>query len=165
MSDVSEVATTMEVVLRKCYVCGLEANKESELELFAQGTKYHKHGRQNICNECRRKRRRKGGMWDVTKLESRKLRADIHNKKMINFKGKKIYLGFNPRTNVCSVCGKKYPDDLDKQTFLHHTEYDESDPLAHTVEVCGGCHSRYHTLRRHHPEKDIQLADIAEWGQ
>jgi len=130
--------------LRKCYVCGLEAHNEEELELFSQGNKNHKYGKQNLCKDCRNERRRKDGIWDVTKHESRKRRAAIHNKKMINFKGKKIYLGFNPRTNTCSKCGRSYPEELDKQTFLHHTKYDEGNPLAHIIELCASCHVKYH---------------------
>jgi len=45
-------------VLRKCKVCGLEAHKEEDLELFtkASSTKY---GRQNFCKVCSNKDRKR----------------------------------------------------------------------------------------------------------
>jgi len=43
--------------LRKCRMCGKEANTIDELELFMKD-KTHKHGRQNICKECLSKKRK-----------------------------------------------------------------------------------------------------------
>lgn len=38
--------------LRVCRSCGLEANTEEDLELFAKGKAYL-HGRDNLCRECK----------------------------------------------------------------------------------------------------------------
>lgn len=56
-------------------------------------------------------------------------------KSWVSFKGKTITLDFEPRKGICSNCGKK-----DAHTHLHHTKYDENDPLANTVELCASCH-------------------------
>jgi len=67
---------------------------------------------------------------------------------MIWFKGKRIGFDENPRSNVCSKCGKKYPEDLKQQTHIHHIKYDSKNPLAHTIELCGSCHGIAHGDRR-----------------
>jgi hypothetical protein len=51
----------------------------------------------------------------------------------------------DPRVNVCRYCGKRYPEELKRQTSLHHLIYDDDDPLAYTVEVCGTCHRYAHS--------------------
>lgn len=62
----------------------------------------------------------------------------------IAFKNQRIALDENPRTNVCSNCGRKYPDELDEQTCFHHDEYDKSDVSANTRELCRSCHNSLH---------------------
>jgi hypothetical protein len=73
----------------------------------------------------------------------------ITRKRKLNFKGKQIYIGINPRKGQCSECGKRIGDlyinkwgvvDTIKTTHMHHIEYDETDPLAHTIELCSSCH-------------------------
>jgi len=60
------------------------------------------------------------------------------SKKRILFKNKRIYLGFNPRTGICSNCGKE------GITNLHHKQYHEDDPLKDTLELCTSCHLKKH---------------------
>lgn len=54
------------------------------------------------------------------------------------YKGKARAHKQNPRTGICSVCGKtgKY------QTHMHHEQYDDNDILKYTVELCGSCHAK-----------------------
>jgi len=142
-------------MLRKCRVCGLEANTKSELELFTK-SKTGKHGRVNICLECSIERSRIYREENREKHNASSLRYYHENKEEINkksrkkrkrrivFKDKRIILDKNPRTNICSMCGKKYPEDLKTQTSIHHLYYDKDDPLKGTVEVCQSCHLGLH---------------------
>jgi hypothetical protein len=65
----------------------------------------------------------------------------INNSRKVTFKGKQITVKENPRKGVCSNCGA-VKDTNCKMTAMHHLEYDESDPLAHTIELCGSCHGK-----------------------
>ena len=47
-------------VLRKCVDCGKEARTEEELESFTKHRRF-KHGRMNLCYDCRNARSRLGG--------------------------------------------------------------------------------------------------------
>ncbi|MBC8549884.1 MAG: hypothetical protein H8D23_09545 [Candidatus Brocadiales bacterium] len=67
---------------------------------------------------------------------------DKHNLQSIRFKGKSIKLDHNPRTGICSKCGEK------RLTNLHHTKYDDSDPLKYTIELCVPCHNKQHLSKR-----------------
>jgi hypothetical protein len=42
-----------------------------------------------------------------------------------------------PRKGICERCGV-----TNKRTNLHHEEYDDNNPLAHTVELCASCHMK-----------------------
>jgi len=64
----------------------------------------------------------------------------IHNR--ILFKGKTVVLDHNPRTGTCSKCGAVIDGEKVKQTHIHHTEYNDNEVLAHTVELCASCHGR-----------------------
>lgn len=56
----------------------------------------------------------------------------------IIYKGKKVFLGFNPRTQVCSLCRKQ------GKTEIHHMKYHDDDPLKDTIELCFNCHREQH---------------------
>jgi len=60
----------------------------------------------------------------------------IYNVRKIRFKGKQILLKHNPRTGVCSQCGKI------GYTHMHHIQYHDDDPLKDTIELCVGCHNK-----------------------
>ena len=66
----------------------------------------------------------------------------LEHKKMIRFKDKRIKLAKNPRTGICSNCGMK------GLTNIHHLEYNESEPLSHTRELCIKCHIKQHPRER-----------------
>jgi len=64
--------------------------------------------------------------------------------KRIKFKGKKVYLGYNPRKGICAKCRKTVASGDIDSTHMHHLQYDENDPAAHTVELCPSCHALEH---------------------
>jgi hypothetical protein len=65
--------------------------------------------------------------------------------RQFSYKGRNIStLKTNPRKNICSLCGKKYPAELKQQTRLHHLLYDDLNPLANTIELCNPCHLKLH---------------------
>lgn len=64
------------------------------------------------------------------------------SKRSLNFKKRRIILAENPRKGTCIKCGAK-----DRTTVMHHLEYDEKDPLAHTIEVCQSCHNKLHNVK------------------
>jgi hypothetical protein len=85
----------------------------------------------------------------------------INNRRRVGFKGKQIYVDKVPRTGVCSWCGavrvvgEQQIDALGgtitaicKKTDLHHVMYDDSNPLAHTVELCTSCHNKTKSRER-----------------
>ena len=59
-----------------------------------------------------------------------------YRRKSFLFKKKRIHLPEDPRKEVCSNCGRQ------RRTDMHHDEYDESDPLAYTRELCRSCHMK-----------------------
>lgn len=61
----------------------------------------------------------------------------LRNKRRMTFKYKQICVDHVPRTGFCSKCGKAVG-----KTHLHHEIYDDSDPLANTMELCQSCHSK-----------------------
>jgi hypothetical protein len=66
----------------------------------------------------------------------------------IGFKGQSILLEEDQRRGVCNrfryVAGTIHPMTrrIYHSTELHHMEYDENNPLAHTIELCWLCHRR-----------------------
>jgi len=119
-------------ILRKCIHCGKEANSEKDLDLFERSPE-SLYGRANICWECYNKK------YNIP-------RNPINNKNLTSFRGRLQWNQVNPRTNACSECGKKYPDELKRQTHFHHDTYDPEHPLANTRELCASCHQRWHNL-------------------
>ena len=140
---IKSISEVNKYVLRKCIDCGLEAFNEEDLELFCKG-KRKPYGRQTICKNCYNIRCR-----DPKKYKPSQDKSDKKWRlKRIKFLGKTIYVSEN-RTNVCTKCGRKYPEELTQQTCMHHEIYDHQNPLAHTIELCKPCHNRlHHALRR-----------------
>ena len=62
-------------------------------------------------------------------------------KRMV-FRNKSISLAENPRKGICSKCKRTVKSGAIKFTQLHHEQYDESNPLLHTVELCPSCHTK-----------------------
>ena len=65
----------------------------------------------------------------------------INNPRKIRFKDKRIILKENPRKGRCLKCGKI------GRTNMHHQQYDESDPLKYTIELCTSCHMKIHNRK------------------
>ena len=156
--------------LRICSVCGLEAWTYEDLEQFRKA-KRSLYGRANKCKPCYNKLQdpdgfyRKGGKhYEATlsrirrwqKKHPEKVREYNRTSKLkrILFKNKEIILDHNPRTNVCSICGRRYPEGLKQRTAMHHEKYDENHPLKHTIEVCHSCHTKIHMKTREPLDRD-----------
>ena len=144
--------------LRKCVDCGLIAWSDADLEKFVKAKK-GKYGRCNLCMDCMNLRCRIGGRYyDSVSRGSKKWYYSNKDKvrvfemnrgaRSIDFLGERITFSFNIRKNVCSTCGKCYPEELKQQTRLHHEKYDRKQPLAHTVELCHSCHRILHAAKR-----------------
>ena len=58
------------------------------------------------------------------------------NPRIINYKGRDIVIKYNPRTGICSRCGKK------TKTCNHHKTYHDDDVMKDTEELCVSCHVR-----------------------
>jgi len=132
----------MSIILRKCLRCGLEAKNLEELKQFKPHPKML-YGYSNLCRQCANRQDRYDGIYGNHK----RAYANQRNKKRLRFKGIPVLLSENPRKNVCSKCGAKYPEQLKTQTCLHHERYDPNDPLAHIIELCHPCHTKLHHER------------------
>ena len=127
------------------------------MELFIKKENY-KYGRINRCKKCNRiivkkrfdamteeereKDKEYHRVWERTNIKRRN-----RKKSQMRYKDKDVRFDFNLRTNVCCMCGKKYPEDLQRQTDLHHIEYSDENPLEHTIELCVGCHFKVHRTK------------------
>lgn len=54
--------------------------------------------------------------------------------------GEKIVYDQDIRIGECLLCKRNGKAQYKPRTYLHHLFYDETDPLAYTIEVCGKCH-------------------------
>jgi hypothetical protein len=92
----------------------------------------------------------------------------IHNIRLVTFRQRRILMKENPRTGVCSLCGKKIGDEyigskrrkrVVKTTQMHHLANHKDDPLKDTIEVCVSCHMkesyRLGQLDPNHPNKNL----------
>ena len=60
--------------------------------------------------------------------------------KILHFRGEKIVYDQDIRIGECLVCKRNGKAQWRPRTYLHHLFYDDTDPLAYTIEVCGKCH-------------------------
>ena len=131
------------ILLRKCRECGLEAHTTEDLELFPKN-KLACYGHRNICKKCFNSQLRDPLKYRPARDKYSKKR----NPRRIGFLGKRIQLKDNPRTNICTKCGRGYPGELKTQTVIHHEKYETKNILAHTIELCMSCHNRLHVRQR-----------------
>jgi hypothetical protein len=75
----------------------------------------------------------------------------------IGFRGRKVWLGYDPRSGVCNGCRAVAPFDCDI-THMHHEEYDPNDVLSHTIEYCPKCHG---ITRRKEQKKKTKLIRLS----
>lgn len=95
------------------------------------------HQRSPTCNRCRATQKR---FRDSHPEKAIKDNARISGR-LMRYKDKFILLPRNPKIGICSQCHKSVADGEIKRTQMHHFKYDDSDPLAHTVELCVNCHN------------------------
>lgn len=126
--------------MKKCSFCN------STKTATQKGGKYpiwHFIDGRRACNNCRNRDYRKKHPDKQAEYAKRNHDKDPERfnqkfKKSLTFLGKRIFLGYNPRTGICSKCGKN------TKTHLHHERYERINPVNHTVELCTGCHKRLH---------------------
>lgn len=63
------------------------------------------------------------------------LTAKGYYKQYVRFQDRQIKVG-KVRNGICQRCGKV------GQTHLHHEEYDDTNILKYTVELCPSCHAK-----------------------
>jgi hypothetical protein len=114
-------------ISRTCYACGSNKTATKITGLPKWNFNLDKNGNllNILCKSC----------YDSI-ISRPTLKAIRRYKETISFKGKIIYHKQNPRKGVCTECGKT------GYTHLHHDQYDESDILALTRELCPSCHAR-----------------------
>ena len=133
------------------------SNPENKESIKARARKYYAEHKQNVLDrikiryrdnpEIRSKNQERYRKWKqdhVIDARAHGLAYYYRNRQMIlkkhqdglRFIDKYVHIGFNPRRGTCSQCG------FQGYTHIHHTEYDEKHPLAHTVELCAPCHSK-----------------------
>jgi len=83
--------------------------------------------------------------------------------KILHRRGEKIVFDQDIRDGVCYFCKKHGRAQYSGPTYLHHAKYDNSDPLAWTIEVCSKCHYQIDSnnkkiLRRHSAPRDFAKA-------
>jgi len=140
------------------YHCGRCHDKIRRLPLFQD---FKKKLNQRLCCNCGNKtivtttgkgyphqrwyKDGKGGFWCNScyhKITDDPEVVKIRNSSRIKYRDKIIHIGYNPRTGVCSLCGRV------GRTNIHHLQYHEEDPLKDTIEVCPSCHMK-ETMKIH----------------
>lgn len=78
----------------------------------------------------------------------------------VKFGSKRLRLLTHPRVGVCNEC-RAVINEIDgqrgvlcKQTQMHHEWYDDSDPLAGTMELCARCHADHSN-----EQKEMRLSE------
>jgi len=64
----------------------------------------------------------------------------FYKNKRLKYRGKSIVYDKDIRTGECHFCKKSTNKKEITRTVLHHLKYNDSKPLAWTVEVCLSCH-------------------------
>jgi len=70
--------------------------------------------------------------WDMISRENSRIKRKLNR---FYYKGKRLWSDSIVRTGQCKRCGR-----IGGLTHLHHEEYDDENPLAHTMELCPRCH-------------------------
>lgn len=121
-----------------------QQNKEywinNKIERQQYNQEYYKENKDRIINNSKE--------YYANNTEKKKEYSREKSKEKITFKGKRVILNHNPRIGICSNCHKRVIDGEIKQTQMHHTQYDESNPLAFTVELCPSCHQKIHKQKQ-----------------
>ena len=110
--------------MKICLKCGSDKTYINKSHRWKPYEQWHKYEDGWICSKC------------YDKLIHHPKQHLIDNPRRMRFKGKHIMLKQNPRTGICSKCGKK------GLTHIHHIEYHDDNPLKDTIELCVGCHNK-----------------------
>lgn len=107
-----------------CYACGSTNTYRNKSGAFMWNLNRDENGNvlHALCEWC-----------DAKHVSRAWYKGTFHT---LAFPGRRIRLKFNPRKGRCVCCGRE------GRTDLHHTIYDESNPLANTVELCDSCHMK-----------------------
>jgi len=65
---------------------------------------------------------------------------EFYKYKRLKYRGRCMVFDQDIRTGICFFCKKSDKKKEISRTVLHHLIYDDSDPLAWTVEICLSCH-------------------------
>ena len=128
------------ILNRVCSNCG--SNKTREY--LKDGYKcydWRKDENGNIlCKNCRSKLI---DTYDSRKEYFKNIANPRVHARVFRYKNKFVYIpGESLRIGTCSHCGRSKEKGEIKVTNLHHIEYDDNSPLAHTIELCVRCHNR-----------------------
>jgi hypothetical protein len=93
----------------------------------------------------RREADRKRGETEHRKKQMRRFSTS-----KIQFFGRSIYLGWNPKKNICSNCKRSVESGEIKLTSMHHLEYCIIFPWFGTIELCMTCHYSEHRDKHKH---------------
>ena len=63
-----------------------------------------------------------------------------YKNKRLTYRGRKMVFDKDIRKGDCHFCKKSTQKKEIPKTILHHLKYDNSNPLAWTVEICPSCH-------------------------
>lgn len=121
--------------MRVCYACGMTITSCWYLN--------HDESNNVICARCYQQIIYRPNHKHQTQLYNNK-RNPINAQMRLNYKGKRLFLGINPRTGICTICKKSIHKGEIKRTNLHHLKYDDYNPLNNTIELCPSCHKIEH---------------------
>lgn len=131
---------------RKCAICGSDttrADKRGYLHWIPKPDDREKH----ICYACWAKHYRTKRSKEKNRFYNNRLNP-IFQARRITFQNKRISLDSDIRVDVCNWCravkGQINAQNgrLVKTTHMHHEQYDENMPAAHTIEICEYCHPK-----------------------
>lgn len=80
-------------------------------------------------------------------VATRKKRNAPYNTRRLKYKDKLLLLAANHKIGVCNLCRAVVGFDC-QRTHMDHEKYDDSNPLAHTMEICPRCHEKKHREER-----------------
>jgi len=72
--------------------------------------------------------------------EQLKANHEFYKNKRLKYRGRSMVFDKDIKTGVCHFCKKSTKEKEITRTVLHHLEYDDSKPLAWTIEICPSCH-------------------------
>jgi len=76
------------------------------------------------------------------KVEGSRVGTSNANRKnrRLSYMSTDYYYDQDVRTGICFICKREGWAQKSKTTILHHLKYENSDPLAWTIEICSRCH-------------------------